>query len=281
MDPRCLFCFSRAFEKLLDQHVNNNNEKHKLSKKFFGFLSEIEINQPTPIVAREIHAMIRDYLNEPDPYREQKIQSNDQAKSLVDELKNKIENARDPWNLSLRYAIAGNIIDYGPGHKFDIKETIQQIEKAKLAIDQSDQLIKKIKNSGNVLYLGDNAGEIVFDKLFLQTLNHPNVTFVTRGAPVINDVTLKEAKEVGMNEVAKVIDNGWDAPSTVLKKTNQVFKKAFEEADLIIAKGQGNFEGLMHEDDPRLWFLLMVKCQIIGDFLGVKKGDIVVRNNHI
>lgn len=281
MDPGCLFCFSRAFEKLLDQHVNNKNEKHKLSKKFFGFLSEIETNQPTPVVAREIHAMIRKYLNEPDPYRKQKVQSNEQAKSLAGELKNKIAAAKDPWNLSLRYAIAGNIIDYGPGHKFDIKETIQQIEKAELAIDQSDQLIKKIRESGKVLYLGDNAGEIVFDKLFLQTLNHPDVTFVTRGAPVINDVTLKEAEEVGMHEVAKVIDNGWDAPSTVLKKSSQTFKKAFEEADLIIAKGQGNFEGLMHEDDPRLWFLLMVKCQIIGDFLGVKKGDIVVRNNHI
>lgn len=280
MDPRCLFCFSRAFEKLLVQHVHDTKEQHKLAKKFFSFVAETDINQPTPVIAREIHAMIREYLEEPDPYKIQKEQSNEQAKALVGELKEKIQNSENPLNRSLRYAIAGNIIDYGPGHKFDIKQTIHHIEKAKLAIDQSDQLIKKMKEAEKILYLGDNAGEIFFDKLFLETIGHPDVTFVTRGAPVINDVTLKDAEEADMHQVARIIDNGYDAPSTILKKSGRNFMKEFQKADLIIAKGQGNFEGLMHEKDPRLWFLLMVKCQIIGDFLGVNKGDIVIKNNH-
>ncbi|MGM0497072.1 MAG: damage-control phosphatase ARMT1 family protein [Bacteroidota bacterium] len=280
MDPKCLFCFSRAFEKLLDQHISEKSEQYKMSKKFFGFLSGIDTDQPTPLIAREIHAMIRNYLNEPDPYKQQKEQSNKQAKALVEGLRKKLNASDDPDGLSLRYAIAGNIIDYGPGHKFDIEQTISHLEEAKLAIDHSNELIEKIKKANKILYLGDNAGEIVFDKLFLETIDHPNVTFVTRGAPVINDVTREEAREVGMHKVAKVIDNGYDAPSTVLDKSNKAFLEEYQSADLIIAKGQGNFEGLMHEDDPRLWFLLMVKCDVIGTFFGLNKGDIVVSNNH-
>ena len=280
MDPKCLFCFSRAFEKLLKQHVADTSEQYTLAKRFFGFLSGIDTEQPTPVIAREIHAMIRNYLNEPDPYKQQKEQSNKQAMSLVEGLREKIDASDDPAGLSLRYSIAGNIIDYGPGHNFNIEQTISHLEAAKLGIDHSEELIKKIKKANKILYLGDNAGEIVFDKLFIETLNHPNVTFVTRGAPVINDVTLKEAEEVGMHKVAKVIDNGYDAPSTVLEKSEQAFLEEYRSADLIIAKGQGNYEGLMYEDDPRLWFLLMVKCDVIGSFLGMKKGDIVVSNNH-
>jgi hypothetical protein len=281
MDPKCLFCFTRAFEKLLDQHVDDTDEKYRLSQRFFGFLSEINTQQPTPVIAREIHAMIREYLGNSDPYQRQKIQSNVQARKLVNDLTTKVYKSGEPMKLALRYALAGNIIDYGPGHDFDIMDTIRHLETAEFAVDHSDELADKIRNAGKILYLGDNAGEIVFDKLFIETMQHPDVTFVTRGSPVINDVTLNEAAEVGMQEVAKVIDNGYDAPSTVLEKSNERFKAEFDNADLIIAKGQGNFEGLMHQDDNRLWFLLMVKCQVIGNFLGVNKGDIVVSNNEV
>lgn len=280
MDPKCLFCFSKAFEKLLDQHIDDTTEQYRLSKRFFGFLSEIDTDQPTPVIAREIHAMIREYLKNPDPYYDQKIRSNEQAREIVEDLKVRVYNSPDPANLALRYALAGNIIDYGPGHDFDIKQTIQHLETTDFAIDHSNELAEKIKSARKILYLGDNAGEILFDKLLIETMKHPDVTFVTRGSPVINDVTLKEAREVGMYDVAKVIDSGYDAPSTVIERSGEALKKAFDAADLIIAKGQGNFEGLMHRDDDRLWFLLMVKCQVIGNYLGVKKGEVVVSNNH-
>ncbi len=280
MDPKCLFCFSNAFEKLLYQHVDDTDEKYKLSKRFFGFLSEINTNQPTPVIAREIHAMIREYLKNPDPYKKHKEKSNEQGKVLVNDLKSNVRKSSEPLMLALRYALAGNIIDYGPGHDFDIEQTLRYLENTDFTVDHSYELTNQIKNAEKILYLGDNAGEIVFDKLFIETMDHPNVTFVTRGSSVINDVTLKEAEEVGMQEVAKVIDNGYDAPSTVLKMSKKAFLDEYESADLIISKGQGNFEGLMYEDDPKLWFLLMVKCQVIGSLLGVKKGNIVVSNNH-
>ena len=279
MNPKCIFCFSRAFEKLLFQHVKDPAEQQQLAKRFFAYVSQIPGDQPAPVIAREIHAMIRESLGLEDPYEEQKQQSNRQALELVPELKRKIASASNPAELALRYAIAGNIIDYGPGHSFDIQQTLRQLEKAPFAIDHSEALLSGMERANHILYLGDNAGEIVFDKLFLEQVGHPNVTYAVRGNPVINDVTAKEACEVGMDQVATVVSNEYDAPSTVLSKTGTEFRKAFKDADLIISKGQGNFEGLMHEEDPRIWFLLMIKCQVIGDYLDVNKGDIVVANH--
>ncbi len=280
MNHQCLFCFCRAFDKLLQKHVGNNEERLKLAKKFFSLLAEMDTEKPIPYIARNIHAIIRESLGNPDPYKEEKRQSNEMALSLYNELKDKINDSGDRFNRALRYALAGNIIDYGPSHTFDIYSTLNKVEKSAFAIDHSTQLENNIRNADSILYIGDNAGEIVFDKLFIETMEHPNVTFAVRGAPVINDATLMDADMVGMNRVANVISNGYDAPSTILEMTSKEFRDAFSAADLILAKGQGNFEGLMKQKDTRVWFLLMIKCQVIGDMLGAHKGDFVVSNGH-
>src|SRR5690606_13963972 len=136
-----------------------------------------------------------------------------------------------------------------------------------------------IKNAKTILYLGDNCGEIVLDKLFLENINHPNIYFAVREKPVLNDATQKEAKEVGINEFAKIISNGDDTPSTLLHRVSPDFLEIYNAADLIISKGMGNYEGLMFESDPRIFFLLMIKCSVIGESLGVRKGEFVVKQS--
>jgi hypothetical protein len=280
MNSQCLFCFCRSFDKLLQKHVNDNEERLKLAKKFFALLSEADTEQPTPVIARDIHAIIRESLGNPDPYKEEKKQGNEQALALYGDLKQKVNGSADRFNRALRFALAGNIIDYGPSHTFDVMGTIKKVEGASFAIDHSRELEQSIRRANRILYIGDNAGEIVFDKLFIETMEHSDITFAVRGAPVINDVTEEDAKAVGMDKVANILSNGYDAPSTIPEKTSPEFRRTFNNADLIIAKGQGNFEGLMHHNDHRIWFLLMIKCQVIGDMLGVQKGDFVVSNSH-
>ncbi|MFP4620037.1 MAG: damage-control phosphatase ARMT1 family protein [Bacteroidales bacterium] len=280
MNHQCLFCFCRAFDKLLQKHVKDNEERLKMAKEFFSLLAEADTEKPAPYIARNIHAIIRQSLNNKDPYKEEKHQSNEQALSLYDELKEIINGSDHGFNKALRYALAGNIIDYGPSQTFDIHSTLKKVENSLFAIDHSEELEKRLRTADSVLYIGDNAGEIVFDKLFIETMQHPNVIFAVRGAPVINDATWKDAEMVGMNQVAHIIDNGYDAPSTILEMTSKEFRDAFDAADVIIAKGQGNFEGLMHQKDQRIWFLLMVKCEVIGNMLNVNKGDFVVSNGH-
>lgn len=280
MHYQCLFCYCRVFDRLLEKHVENNARRVRLAKRFFSMLAAANTAQPTPAIARDIHALIREYLDNSDPYQEEKAGSNAQALAVYDKMKAKVEQSPHPFHKALRYSLAGNIIDYGPSHAFDLIQTLDKVETADFAVDHSGELEQKVAEAGSILYLGDNAGEIVFDKLFIETMAHPGITFAVRGAPVINDVTLQDARDVNMHDVATVITNGYDAPSTILEKASPEFRRAYDRADLIIAKGQGNLEGLMHLDDPRLWFLLTVKCQVIGDHLDVNKGDFVVSNNH-
>jgi hypothetical protein len=169
-------------------------------------------------------------------------------------------------------------MDYGANQVFDVHKTITKVLSSDFAIDHSIILKQRIKEAKRILYLGDNAGEIVFDKLFIETIMHPDLVFAVKDAPVLNDVTIQDAKEVGMYEVADVISNGYDASSTLLEKCSKEFLDVYRSADLIISKGQGNLEGLIDEKDPRIFFLFMVKCDVIAERVGVEKGSFVVYN---
>ncbi|MFP4447543.1 MAG: damage-control phosphatase ARMT1 family protein [Bacteroidales bacterium] len=280
MNHKCLYCFARLFSNLLEKHVEEEEKKIELTKSLFRYISEIDTTLPSPVIARDIHAMLRQYLNNPDPYKEEKDSHNKLILSVYDYLKEKIRNSSSPFDEALKLTIAGNIMDFGPYNEFNIMETIFQMGDMNIAINHSKELQKQIEKAESILYLGDNAGEIVFDRLFLETIAHPNVFFAVRGGPVINDATMEDAKMAGIDKMAKIIDNGYDAPATIPEKSSEDFRRIYEKADLIISKGMGNFEGLMHRKDERIFFLLMVKCEVIGEHLGLNKGDIVIYNQN-
>jgi uncharacterized protein with ATP-grasp and redox domains len=158
---------------------------------------------------------------------------------------------------------------------------MDQVLNSDFAIDHTGPMREDLSRAQKVLYIGDNAGEIVFDKLLVTVMSHPGLTFSVRGAPAINDATMADAEYVGMTGVTRVISSGYDAPTTVVSRSGDVFRRCYEEADLIISKGQGNLEGLIGEHDRRIYFLLMVKCDVIAEYLGVDKGSYVVYNDVI
>jgi len=242
-------------------------------------ISEIDLeNSYSPVITRNILVRLKRHSKASDPYRLEKQEGNAQILERYCEFKAMVTKAENPFDTALRLAIAGNIIDFGPGNPFDIYRTIEKVLKSDFAIDHSQPLEAEIKRAGTILYLGDNCGELVLDKLFLETISHPNVWFAVRGQPVLNDATEKEAFEVGIHHLAKIISNGDDAPSTLLHRVSPEFRKIYHSADLIISKGMGNYEGLMHEADPRLFFLMMVKCPSIGRKVGAAKGEFVVKH---
>lgn len=275
-DYRCFFCFTHAFEKLLQKESISNEAKSRFTQE----MAELYLNNTSgisaPLFSRDLHKILQKYTNNPDPYKEDKKRSNDHAMSMLPELEKITRESDDPFNTALRLAIAGNIIDFAVSDNYDLKSAINNALKSELAIDHSDQLRQELQKARSVLYLGDNAGEIVLDKLFIETINHPDLTFVVRGAPIINDATLEDAEYTGINDVANVVSNGFDAASTIPEKCDSRFQKYYQEADLIISKGQGNLEGLITLNDQRIFFLLMVKCNVMAEFLKVRKGDVVV-----
>jgi len=230
-----------------------------------------------PKLATDIHRIAKQKLNNNDLYASEKLSANKLLLTDYNYWRNYIDKSDNPFYTAVKLAVAGNIIDYGAHSvNVDIKGQIQSLLNTAFAVDKSEELKKAIQQTKSILYLGDNAGEVFFDRLLLETIHHPNVTFVTRGAPVINDITLDDAKQIGIDKICKVIDNGFDAPSTLLEFCSDEFIQAYSNADLIISKGQGNFEGLMNEKHSNTFFLLMAKCEPMAEMLGCAKNDLIV-----
>ncbi len=271
----CIPCAIGSLITLIKKGLVPIEKQPEVMSHLLEYLSEVNYNQSPPALGREMHRMIRHIIDNPDPYRQIKAEFNAMMLAMYPALKQEVLTAPEPFFMALRLAIAGNIIDFGPNHTFNVHETIQKAKSVELAIDHSTQLREDITNSEKILYLGDNAGEIVMDRLLIETIQHPNVFFAVRGKPIINDVTTEDAYQVGMDQVAKIISNGDDTPGTLLENVSPEFRKRFQEADLIIAKGQGNYESLS-DCDRKIYFLLMTKCEHVANHVGVHKGDFIV-----
>lgn len=278
-DYRCFFCFVRSMEKLLEKENFDRETKRRFTFEMTRLYQQTEDGTLTSGFSRELYASLRKYSGNPDPYREVKKSSNEFVLGLYPEMKKRIQDAKNPFETALRLAISGNIIDYGVNDQFNLMDTIEKVLNSDFAINHSAALKEAIEKAKTVLYLGDNCGEIVFDKLFIETIAHPNLIFAVRGAPVINDATMEDAERIGMTKIVRVISNGYDAPSTLLDHCSDEFLEVFNKADVIISKGQGNLEGLFDSQNQHIFFLLMVKCDVVAERLGVKKGDFVVRKN--
>ena len=184
----------------------------------------------------------------------------------------------------MKYAVIVNIIDFNPIHNSTLEEImdfINQADELEFQINHMEQLKQEIKKAKSVLYLGDNCGEICFDKLFIKEIKkqNPNILiyFGVRGEPVINDSIESDAYEVGINEYATIISNGDGSLGTVLERTSTEFQKNFEEVNIVISKGQANYECLSECEKKGIFFLLMTKCEVIAEDIGVPVKSLICK----
>lgn len=218
-------------------------------------------------------------MGDADPYREIKDQSNAFALRLYPLFREKARASGDSLGAALRLAIAGNVIDYGASRHVSealMSATIENALDAPLDAARVQEFREAVEAADTILYLADNAGEIVFDRLLLEHLPLDRVTVAVRGTPTINDATMADARTAGLTDVLRVIDNGSDVPGTALAECSAEFQRAFAQADLIIAKGQGNLETLLG-CSQRICFLLLCKCPLVAELLGCGVGDMIIR----
>jgi len=273
----CIPCFVR---QALDaaRLVSTVPAAHeRILREVLRWAGEMDLDQPAPIMGQRIHRLLRQIVGIEDPYRDVKDHQNRIALALLPDLKTKIEAVANPLYMALRLAIAGNVIDMGVNGNVTesgVRESISQALTEPFVGEQND-FCKAVAEAQRILYLADNAGEIAFDRLLIEQLSPARVTVVVRGAPVINDATMADARAVGLHEIAEIIDNGSDAPGTLLDDCSQEFKRRFTEADLILAKGQGNFETLSDEQH-NIFFLFKVKCSVIAARVGLPVGTHVL-----
>lgn len=285
MEQECKICLKKSFDRLFENYPMDKSIRKRLSNKLILYISKVNSNISTPEVARTLHEIYTEVVHDPDPYKEEKRKSNNIVLSQYDDFKKMLIASKNPFDTALRLSIAGNIIDFAACPEFFqdasnyLLKTVNKVLNSKFAIDDSLELKRRIEKANTILMLGDNCGEIVLDKLFIETINHDNIHYAARGDPVINDATIEDAYYVGINSYANVISNGYNAPSTILEKSSKEFNDIFNKADLIISKGQGNYEGLIDNHNKNIFFLIMVKCDVIARKTGVKKGDFVVFKN--
>jgi len=240
-----------------------------------AMLSQVSLESTPPETGRLIYRMVREITGNADPFRELKRESTQQALALYPSLKRTIEESNDNLLTAIRIAIAGNVIDFGASATFDIDTAIDEALEKDFAICDYSAFKSNLKASKRVLYIGDNAGETVFDRLLIEQMKKP-VVYVVRETPVINDATAEDAVQAGIDKVATIVSSGTDAPGTIPSICSSEFRQMLDRSEFIIAKGQGNYEGLS-EEYRLIFFLLMAKCRIIADDIGVAKDDIVLK----
>ncbi|BBO67877.1 hypothetical protein DSCA_18070 [Desulfosarcina alkanivorans] len=237
----------------------------------------MDLDQPPPVLGQRLHRRLREISGVADPYRAEKNRLNRMAMGVVSRIEARMRMAQNTLTTAVQLAIAGNVIDLGASASITREDVLRSVDQAlaePLTGDQ-DRFRQAVGSARQILYLADNAGEIVFDRLLIEALSPDRVTLAVRGAPVINDATMADAQAAGIHRICSVIDNGSDAPGTLLDDCSRVFRQRFMEADLIIAKGQGNFETLSESPYP-VFFLFKVKCPVIGAHAGLPVGTHVL-----
>lgn len=273
----CLPCLIRQAVDAAMRAGLTQERRTALMQAIFAELSQRNFSDSPPAMSGWINRKLREFTNVADPYRTQKNLHNALAAELLPELRQDIARSPDPFYRALRLAISGNIIDLGAKSGLtdeEIHRSLQQTMSAPFVNLRSD-LKQAAERAERILYLTDNAGEIFFDRLLLEQLPKAKVTVAVRGHPVLNDATMEDAHAAGLHELAELTDNGSDAPGTILEECSADFRALYKDADLIIAKGQGNYESLSHRRE-NLYFLFMAKCPVVAGQLRVAPGTHLV-----
>ncbi|MDI6786687.1 MAG: ARMT1-like domain-containing protein [bacterium] len=279
----CIPCFFRqALEAARIAGANESKQK-KILEEVCRIIPNISLNVSPPEIGRAVYALIIKETGILDPFKKIKDKSNKFANDLYPILKDKVKNSKDKLLSSIDLAIAGNVIDYGAKNSLNIEEEIEKILKYNpdsfsnnnKSIFDYQKFKEALSKTEKVLYLADNAGEVLFDRILIEEMNK-EVIYVVKDKPIINDALAEDAYACGLDKCSQIISNGYDAPGTVLNYCSKDFLNIYERSDLIISKGQGNFETLAEENGP-IYFLVKVKCPVVAKNIGGKVGDIVLK----
>lgn len=271
----CYPCFLRqALQAARMAGADEHRQRAILDRVLDDLRQSGAISTP-PEMGDRIHRIVREEAGHGDPYRAAKDKGTRQALDLYPWLKELVAQADDPLDVSIRLSIAGNIIDLGPPQGYELKNTVQRVLAQPFAIDDGNSLRDALSAARQLLFLADNAGETVFDRVLIETLDVPTI-YAVKGGPILNDATRQDAQAAGLDQVTTVVDTGSDAPGTILDRCSSEFRRLYSQAELVIAKGQANYETLSEEGE-QVYFLLQTKCPVISRDAGVPDGSIILK----
>lgn len=256
-----------------------------LSAQITGYvenaLQDADFTLSPPVLAAPLYEQMAVLAGKTDLYDEQKAHATFQASHYLPFLRQTIDTSDTPLTALLKTAVVGNVIDLAAEVHFDLHGAIASVFDTPFAQDDSDILAKNLSEAKTLLYIGDNAGEHLFDGLAIESLKelYPSleITYMVRGNPIINDVTMKEAREAHLDTLCNLMDSGVPTPGFVYEYASLQAQSLFDTADIIIAKGMGNYECMSPERRGNICFLLKVKCSVVARSLGREIGDIICK----
>ena len=285
----CIPCFFKQALNVSNIAGIDDETQKKILDDICGAIPSISMDATPPEIAVQIYGIFSKRTGIDDPYKKLKEKCNTVALSLYPELKQLVAEADNTLLAAVECAIAGNIIDYGAVENLQVREELRAIlERETDSIRQESEeffnfsaFVHSLEQANRLLYIGDNAGEIVFDRVLLETIKEvtsiEEVFFAVRDKPIINDVTEKDAYETGMDHIAEIVSSGSEAPGTILSRCSPRFQSLFSNADIVISKGQGNYESMSGSiERADVFFLLRAKCEVIAKHLGCRVGDIIL-----
>ncbi len=279
----CLPCLVNQTIKVADMTGAENKEI--LFKKVFAYLSEVDFTKTNPEIIGSTYRMIKNHIKHDDPYHDTRAYYNKLFLGMLNEFEDRITRSPSPFHEAVKLAIIGNIIDFNPMHNSTIEDILNwfsKLDDLSLTVDHTNRLIGDLKSANSLLYIGDNCGEICLDKLLLKQIKTLNpsihIYFGVRGTSIVNDSVFEDAKLVGIDEYATIVSNGDDSLGTVLSRTSDTFNKVYKGADVIISKGQANYESLSEQADKNIYYMLMTKCNVIARYIGVPQKSLICIN---
>jgi damage-control phosphatase, subfamily I len=278
VEPACMPCIMKQAYNTASRATKDPELLKRILVRAAAYLETLDFDQSPADASNRVYEITREVTGVADPFAAEKRKYNEVCASMLPRLRTIIEGSDDPYRAAARAAILGNLIDLGIGLEFDLERDMRNIFDVPFGVDDTAELQKMTSAGGlKILYLGDNAGEIVFDKLFVEKIMPRNaVTFSVKRGPIINDATREDAEFTGLTDLVEVIDTGSDGIGVKWGAASEEFLRHYRAADIIISKGQGNFE-TMNDRPGKKFFLLRAKCDSVARELGVSFGEIVLK----
>ena len=277
----CGPCFLRQAREAMDLSTDDEMLKMEIMEEIFKFLNDnFKVGANSNSTGSAMHNLIKSKTGCNDPYYQEKIEGNEIAMKYLPDVKKILKND-DSLENYVKIAIVGNILDFGAFTlDDDIESVIKQSFQKELTIKDIEEFENSLKTHDKVLYLVDNTGEIVFDKLLLAKIKEYglNITIAVKSEPILNDACMVEALEAGLDEFGEIVEIGCGTVGYVDSEISDEFRKIFDDHKFIISKGMGNYEGLTEIDlsSKDIYFLLCAKCNTISRDIGVNLHDMLL-----
>jgi len=280
-DPACIPCIVKQAYNSAKLFTNGNKELQlKMLKEVCASTLNLDKNSTAPMFSKQMQSIVEKYYGAEDPYKKIKEENIKKAEKYFMFLKMMMEETRDKLDTAMRAAIIGNVIDFGSNPDFDIDYEMNRIASNNIDLSVLPRFKEDFRKAESILYIGDNYEEAFFDKFLLNELLPKKIVFAVRSKPILNDITLEDAKQLEIDKLCKVIESGSTIAGTDLSECTPEFLDVYHKADIVIAKGQGNYETLLNETRP-IYFLFKVKCEVISHRCGYPVGKGILLFNQI